>query len=606
MATVTERLAFLVSLDADQAVKGFEKVGSSADQNLSKMQRGSQAVFNTVKAHALEFAAAGGAALLGFAVKGVNAFQDLALSAGKFSDATGVGVEDASRWIEVAGDIGISTEAVQGSIMKMNKAIADGKLDEFGDSIVRASDGTIDANATFQNLVTTIGGIEDPTKRALAAQTAFGRGYGEIAELMNMSATDLAAALGSVSDAKVIDDKELKKARDFRAAMDELGDKVGDAALKIGGVLVPALITVAEKIETISEKASDVDQLGSKLGGGSGLAGKVRGALDQVVGLDNAMSGLSRIFDDNSSAAERLGGAVEFVVGGVPVLGEAVSDLNDNELELAGVAEMVAAKLRAQKQPYLDMQAAMRGANSGATEFDASLVDMGDAAADTKRKIEALKSGVDILTGALSKREAFETYKRSQNEVIWYAAAAAAALEDQTASEEDKQAAQSRADEAVRDSIDATLAYIDTIGGIPKSKATQIAALIDQGRYAEVQQQLDELARRRTVIVETIGKFLGREKRAAGGPVSAGRSYLVGEQGPELVTFGANGFVTPNHALSGPNLRADLSGAGGGSARPIYLTVNAGIGMDSTQVGRQLIEFITEAERTGGTHWRTR
>ena len=606
MATVTERLAFLVSLDADQAVKGFEKVGSSADQNLSKMQRGSQAVFNTVKAHALEFAAAGGAALLGFAVKGVNAFQDLALSAGKFSDATGVGVEDASRWIEVAGDIGVSTEAVQGSIMKMNKAIADGKLDEFGDSIVRASDGTIDANATFQNLVTTIGGIEDPTKRALAAQTAFGRGYGEIAELMNMSATDLAAALGSVSDAKVIDDKELKKARDFRAAMDELTDKVGDVALKIGGALVPALISAIEKIEGFAGFASDFDDLGKKVGGGNGLAGKFATVLDQVIPFDNVMSGLGRVFDDNSSAAERLGGAVEVLTGGIPVLGEQVSNLNDNELELAGVAAMVAAKLRAQKQPYLDMQIAMRGANSGATEFDASLVDMGDAAADTKRKIEALKSGVDILTGALSKREAFETYKRSQNEVTWYAAAAAAALEDQTASEEDKQAAQSRADEAVRDSIDATLAYIDTIGGIPKSAATEIEADIDEGLYAVAQQKLDDLAKTRTARIVAIASLLGRDRDTGKGKGEAMGGYaagirLVGERGPELVNLPIGSTVT-----SHPQLRADLSGAGGGSARPIYLTVNAGIGMDSTQVGRQLIEFITEAERTGGTHWRTR
>ncbi|MBB5837747.1 hypothetical protein [Kribbella italica] len=39
--------------------------------------------------------------------------------------------------------------------------------------------------------------------------------------------------------------------------------------------------------------------------------------------------------------------------------------------------------------------------------------------------------------------------------------------------------------------------------------------------------------------------------RAAGGPVSAGRSYLVGERGPEIVTMGGNGNVTPNHALGG-------------------------------------------------------
>lgn len=37
--------------------------------------------------------------------------------------------------------------------------------------------------------------------------------------------------------------------------------------------------------------------------------------------------------------------------------------------------------------------------------------------------------------------------------------------------------------------------------------------------------------------------------RASGGPVSAGRTYLVGEKGPELLTMGGNGHVTPNHEL---------------------------------------------------------
>lgn len=39
--------------------------------------------------------------------------------------------------------------------------------------------------------------------------------------------------------------------------------------------------------------------------------------------------------------------------------------------------------------------------------------------------------------------------------------------------------------------------------------------------------------------------------RAAGGPVSAGRTYLVGERGPELLRMGSGGWVTPNHAMGG-------------------------------------------------------
>lgn len=50
--------------------------------------------------------------------------------------------------------------------------------------------------------------------------------------------------------------------------------------------------------------------------------------------------------------------------------------------------------------------------------------------------------------------------------------------------------------------------------------------------------------------------------RAAGGPVGAGRSYLVGEKGPEILTMGSSGGnITPNHKLGGEqviNLALDL------------------------------------------------
>ena len=39
--------------------------------------------------------------------------------------------------------------------------------------------------------------------------------------------------------------------------------------------------------------------------------------------------------------------------------------------------------------------------------------------------------------------------------------------------------------------------------------------------------------------------------RAEGGPVSKGRSYIVGERGPELFTPGSSGMITPNHQLGG-------------------------------------------------------
>lgn len=47
--------------------------------------------------------------------------------------------------------------------------------------------------------------------------------------------------------------------------------------------------------------------------------------------------------------------------------------------------------------------------------------------------------------------------------------------------------------------------------------------------------------------------------RAMGGSVDAGKTYMVGESGPELLQMGGSGFVTPNHML------------GGGGASPVRL-----------------------------------
>jgi hypothetical protein len=57
------------------------------------------------------------------------------------------------------------------------------------------------------------------------------------------------------------------------------------------------------------------------------------------------------------------------------------------------------------------------------------------------------------------------------------------------------------------------------------------------------------------IFSSLFGSFGGA--RASGGSVQSGKTYLVGENGPELATFGRNGTIIPNHALP-------RGGSGGG------------------------------------------
>ena len=52
-----------------------------------------------------------------------------------------------------------------------------------------------------------------------------------------------------------------------------------------------------------------------------------------------------------------------------------------------------------------------------------------------------------------------------------------------------------------------------------------------------------------TSITPTMASFGG--KKANGGSVTGGKSYLVGERGPEMFTPGASGMITSNDAIGG-------------------------------------------------------
>ena len=79
-------------------------------------------------------------------------------------------------------------------------------------------------------------------------------------------------------------------------------------------------------------------------------------------------------------------------------------------------------------------------------------------------------------------------------------------------------------------------------------------------------------------------------KRAAGGPVSGGSTYLVGERGPELFTPSTSGSIIPN----GGSMR----GGSGGNTYVIHQHIPPNV--DLAAVGRASVEAIRAYERSSG------
>lgn len=79
--------------------------------------------------------------------------------------------------------------------------------------------------------------------------------------------------------------------------------------------------------------------------------------------------------------------------------------------------------------------------------------------------------------------------------------------------------------------------------------------------------------------------------RAAGGPVSAGRAYVVGERGPELFVPQAGGSIVPNHAMGG-----------GGSSVTINIDARGAVEGTAAQIDAMLARRLPDIQRAAASY----
>ena len=211
------------------------KVGE-ADNAMGKFKAGSAVAFDTIKANAGAMALGAGAAIGAFAVKAVGDFSKLALEVDKFRNTTGLTLDQSSEWVSYTGDLGIQAESMVKIFNRLGKAATDQlpAFKELGVEIAFGPDGAADLEATFLRVNDAINSLDDPVAQAKYRADLFGRGWMDAAELINMSSDEITDALAGVKDFEVIDEEEIQKAKDLRAAQDELGDALARLSVTLG------------------------------------------------------------------------------------------------------------------------------------------------------------------------------------------------------------------------------------------------------------------------------------------------------------------------------------------------------------------------------------
>ncbi len=494
---------------AERAFVDIRKQVAQAEGTMGKFKAAGKGVFDAVGANAASFAAAAGGALVTFAAQGVTAFQNLALSADKFAGATGLAVEEASRLMEVAGDLGIEAGTVETAIGKMNQNLGKSPdlFEELGVQVEYAKDGTVDANETFLNVIDRLNKIKDPAEKARVATQLLGKGWRDMSNLIALGSDDLRKSLASVSDAKTISPQEAEKARKFRDNMDNLKDTVEDLSLQIGQKLVPAIAEVVGQINKLQIVPA-----------GGGLFDTYFGKTptDKAVGnvrfVQSVLSAFGVEFDKQQN---KEGLITEEQVKNMQMAAGELDRVNQAILNQSKYARL---------KPFKELST---GAEQLATELD------------------NINEAWDRLVGNLNITVEFD---RAQQELVALEEAAAKAFATGAGSD-------------IAAYNEAAAQFVGTLAAISEGLGKVASREIKIRFNAEGPGAALALAAWYRSGAELSGlnasQLLGAAGLsipglATGGMASAGGTYLVGERGPELLTMGArSGYVTPNHALGG-------------------------------------------------------
>jgi hypothetical protein len=229
MATVTQRLAFLISANADSAIKAFEKTSGSAAKEMAKAEKSlEKAGANLTKFGAAGLAAAG------------------TLGGGLFKLAQGA-IEDQKAQALLAEQLRNSTGATQKQIDAVEKLI---------DKTARATGVADDQlRPALGNLVRAFGDTDKATtvlSTALDISAATGRDLETVTIALGRAAS---GNVGALSRLGIPLDENVKKSKDFNAALQALNEQFGGAAAAraetYAGKLDRAKVAISEAGESI-------------------------------------------------------------------------------------------------------------------------------------------------------------------------------------------------------------------------------------------------------------------------------------------------------------------------------------------------------------------
>lgn len=391
MATLRERLEYVINLDAKQALKSLDEMGKSAEKNLGKAESKIDKLGgNFTKFGAMAVGAAGVAGV------GLYKLSQVASNTAESINAVTVTFGEASKGVlQLSQDAAQSVGMAQADFNQLSVSLA-GFAKQMGTDVVQTVDDMTTRIADFASVMNLdVNEAAITFRSALAGETEAMRRYG--IDVSAAAVETFALANGIAESASSMTEAEKVQAR-YGLIMRETSQWAGDFANTADSAANQQRILAAELQNAASELGAGllpmlttaVSALGDVVGAFGSLPGPVKSATGSVLGWGTAALGAA--------------GAVSFIAG-------QVIKFRDN---LGGLPS----KLRNAEGGLNGMGKAAKGAGIALGALAVTdivfgvLNDTGDASGNLERKLQALNIALgDIESGASSGEAAMAAFR---------------------------------------------------------------------------------------------------------------------------------------------------------------------------------------------------
>lgn len=461
----------------------------------------------------------------------------------------------------VAAAIGPVTTIV-GTLMRAGTVLGDmrGKLTQ----VTESADGSTTSLTRTGKAAVALGAVgaalavyqmgkalNDATKDAVGLETAVNRL--KVAD----GPKDVASALRDASTAS----------EGFLDKLSNIGNNLGGGMWDTGSVEVQGYSIELDKVDEVLKSVKDT--------GDADLLGKTIAAFRSAD--TSAITGLGSVsaFNDTlDSYAEYLDSSAAAATDAAKADGTyqtATEEAATETADLSAEVKTLTDRLHEMQGGARDVDEAQRSLLDANTSLVASFAENGktlDVTTDAgRRNTDALVAQIDASFALAGKQAALDTTGRTATATL---VAQAGSLKDLRAKgiiptdaeynrllltygltpDQITTRIQANTTDAKSKSAELTATLL-SMPGVPAPVVSRIQGLINRGSLWEAEQAINEAARSRTATIDVVLRGINNvftafgmlPKRAQGGPVRAGKPYLVGEEGPEVVIPDGSGTV---------------------------------------------------------------